>query len=91
MSDIAPLHGSNPASYDFTGRVERPVAKAAEPSRGSDSVELSGAARLLGQLAEGGAVRQDLIAKVRAEIASGTYETPEKLNAAIDALSEDLV
>jgi len=91
MSDIAPLGGPSPASYDFSSRVERSVAQSSNPERGSDRVELSGTAKLLGKLAEGLDVRQDLIAKVRAEIADGTYETPEKLDAAVEGLSEDLV
>jgi len=35
-------------------------------------------------------VRKDLVARVKAEIAAGTYETPEKLDAAIERLLEDL-
>jgi hypothetical protein len=35
-------------------------------------------------------VRQDLVARVRQEISAGTYDTPEKLAAALDRLAERL-
>ena len=35
-------------------------------------------------------IRPDLVARVRAEIAAGTYDTPEKWDAALDALLERL-
>jgi hypothetical protein len=36
------------------------------------------------------AIRQDLVARVRREIAEGTYDTPEKWAAALDRLGDDL-
>ena len=35
-------------------------------------------------------VRMDLIRRVRAEIEAGTYETPERIDAAIDRLLDEL-
>ena len=35
-------------------------------------------------------IRADLVARVRAAIAAGTYDTPEKWDAALDALLERL-
>ena len=35
-------------------------------------------------------VRQDLVARVRQEIQAGTYDTPEKLEAALDRLAARL-
>lgn len=54
-----------------------------------DSVEVSAAAQLLAKLSDLPDVRKDLVDRVRAEIASGDYETPEKLDAAVDGLIED--
>ncbi len=39
---------------------------------------------------ETGEVRADLVARVRNEIAAGTYETPEKLDAALDRILDQL-
>ncbi len=35
-------------------------------------------------------VRRELVERIRAEIDSGTYETPERIEAAIDRLLEEL-
>lgn len=35
-------------------------------------------------------VRQDLIDQVRSQVEAGTYETPQKLDAAIEAMFDDL-
>jgi hypothetical protein len=37
----------------------------------------------------GDGIRHDLVARVRKEIAAGTYDTPEKWQAALDRLLED--
>jgi hypothetical protein len=34
----------------------------------------------------GGEIRHDLVARVREEIAAGTYDTPEKMQAALERL-----
>ncbi len=59
-------------------------------SRGADSAELSPVARYLSELKAGPAIREDLVARVREDIESGTYETPEKLDAVLDDLAEDI-
>jgi negative regulator of flagellin synthesis FlgM len=63
-----------------------------------DRVEISAEALEAARLAEaaaGGAsagpdVRTDLVNRLRAEIASGTYETPERLDGALDRLLNQL-
>jgi hypothetical protein len=42
------------------------------------------------QESEGREVRWELVARVRQEIAAGTYETPEKLEAALERLLDRL-
>ncbi|MBB6429718.1 flagellar biosynthesis anti-sigma factor FlgM [Algisphaera agarilytica] len=90
MSDIAPLNGPSAASYLPTGKIERPAASSTDVSRGSDQIELSDTAKILAKLADIPEVREDLVARVRAEIANGTYESDAKLNAAIEGLAQDL-
>ena len=58
-----------------TGAAPRP------PDR-TDRVELSAEAL------NADAVRTDLVARIRAEIEAGTYETDAKLDAAADALAK---
>lgn len=59
-------------------------------SRASDSVTLSDHARYLDQLRDQADVRQDLVARVKAEIEAGTYDNDERLDKAIDGLARDL-
>jgi negative regulator of flagellin synthesis FlgM len=54
-------------------------------------VEISTAAKLAAKIHELPDVRADLVAQVKAEIQAGTYETPEKIDAAIDRLMDDLL
>lgn len=51
---------------------------------------ISTAAKLALKLREIPDVRTGLVAAVKAEIVAGTYETPERLEIAIDRLLEDL-
>jgi negative regulator of flagellin synthesis FlgM len=66
--------------------------RAASPAQGAqaaDEVNISPAA----EAAIGGAdgdFRADLVARVRSEIASGTYETPDKMAIAIDSLLDEI-
>jgi len=91
MADIAPIGRPTPASLGRAGSPASPASSSSPPpSRGRDSVELSTHAQLLSRLAGLPDVRQDLVDQIRAAIADGTYETPEKIESAIDALAEDL-
>ncbi|MEM6854764.1 MAG: flagellar biosynthesis anti-sigma factor FlgM [Planctomycetota bacterium] len=91
MSDIAPLNGPSAASsYLPSGRIERPAASSTDVSRGSDQIELSDTAKILAKLSDLPEVREDLVARIKAEIADGKYETPDKLDAAIEGLAQDL-
>lgn len=91
MSDISPIGRSSAAGQAYGGRQASSNAKPAGAQRGDDRVELSQKAQLLNRLAELPDVRHDLVARVRAEIEAGTYETPEKIDKAIDGLIEDLM
>lgn len=90
MSDIAPISRPAAASYASQGTHSRPTPAPSTPSRGSDRVELSRSAQLLSKLNELPDVRQDLIDRVRGEIDAGTYETPERIALAAEALAADL-
>jgi negative regulator of flagellin synthesis FlgM len=51
-----------------------------------DEVQISSAARALGQLEQAGQIHETRLAEIRAAIADGSYETAEKLEAAVDKL-----
>jgi hypothetical protein len=90
MSDIAPLHRPAAAAYTPAGRPTPAEPAAAGAARGSDQIEFSDTAKILAKLADLPEVRQDLVSRVRAEIEAGTYETPDKLDAAVENLAQDL-
>ncbi|MGB2820563.1 MAG: flagellar biosynthesis anti-sigma factor FlgM [Phycisphaerae bacterium] len=61
------------------------------PGGVSDVVEISAAAELAAKIQEIPDVRADLVARVKQEIEAGTYETPERIEAAVDKLLDDLL
>ena len=56
----------------------------------SDEVDISDAARLVEQVQQLPEMREDRVEEVRRQIAAGTYETNDKLNAAVDRLLDEI-
>jgi negative regulator of flagellin synthesis FlgM len=67
-----------------------PGADAQPRQRPSDLVELSDRARYLARLQEIPAVRNDLITRIREQIEEGSYDTAERIEAAVRALADEL-
>jgi negative regulator of flagellin synthesis FlgM len=91
MSRINGLSNTNAIHKAVNSLTSRPAA--AESTQGlpsSDRLELSGAAHFLTVLKQQDGVRADLVASVRKQIENGTYETPEKLDVAVNRLMDDL-
>jgi flagellar biosynthesis anti-sigma factor FlgM len=62
--------------------------QASTPAR--DRAEISEEARLLNKLAEVPDVRMDRVAELRELIASGRYETPERIAKTVEKLLEEI-
>lgn len=90
MSDIAPISRIASTGKTYDTQAVRPQSSEVKSVRGQDKVELSDRAQLLSKLNELPDVRSDLVERIKAEINAGTYETPDKIDAAIDKLGEDL-
>jgi anti-sigma28 factor (negative regulator of flagellin synthesis) len=91
MSDVTPINGvSSPALSQLARAGYREPAPTVGPIRSGDKVELSRASQYLSKLLSQNDVRTDLVDRVKGEIASGKYETPDKLDAAFDELLTDL-
>lgn len=60
------------------------------PSRPGDRVDVSNTAKFLSGLREIPEMRSELVDRVGAEIKDGAYLTPDRIEAAIDGLLEDL-
>ncbi len=67
-----------------TLRIPRAAA-----ARGEDVAEISAGAREAA-LAEATPIRAELVQRIRQQIAAGTYETDEKLQAVADRVSREL-
>jgi len=85
----AHLHGPQPVGPPHTSRANQPVARP-DTSPIQDELEISDAARLVERTGEVPEIRQDRIDAIRARIAEGTYETPEKLEVAIKRLLDEI-
>lgn len=83
-------HGVN-APHGLRG-PHRPQTTA--PQGGVDRLEISEAAQAASRASEsapqGEGIRADLVGRIRSQIAAGTYETPDKLGAAVDRLLNEL-
>ena len=85
--EISQLNPISPRpSVAASNGVARQATESPRVSRGGDQVELSDQAVLLSRLRELPPVRQGLIDQVRSAIERGEYDTPEKLDAALEKM-----
>jgi len=77
---IAPPHGVRQAQ-PMTRPESAPIA---------DEVDISEAAQFAAQIRDLPDIRHDRVEAVRRQIAEGTYETSDRLNAAIERLLDEI-
>lgn len=82
------LHGPQAIGAPHASRMTPDVRPESTAIR--DEVQISDAARLAEQSGGASDIRFDRVAAIRAEIASGTYETPEKLDLALSRLLDEI-
>lgn len=71
----------------------RPAQKQAQTSQGKqiqDEVQLSAEAQQLEDVDSIPGIRHDRVKELRAQIEAGTYETPEKLDAALERMLDEI-
>jgi negative regulator of flagellin synthesis FlgM len=90
MSSINGIGNNSPVQKITQQPIQKQIetAQTEKPSL-SDRVELSGVKSFLSTL-KANEVRIDKVAVIKAQIEAGTYETEQKLDAAIDKLLDDL-
>lgn len=87
ISGVRPTNG--PFGVEPLGRAS--AKNAATPASGvKDTVEISLAAKLAAKVQGTEAVRTELVERVQSEIAAGTYESPERIEATIDRLMPEI-
>jgi negative regulator of flagellin synthesis FlgM len=85
----AQVHGAQPLSAPHAVRPARSTSQV-ESSKIQDEVNISDAANLVEQVKQAPAIRQDRVQSIRAQIASGTYETAGKLDTAVSRLLDEI-
>ena len=94
MSDIGPLNSPSATPYIPADSLRHSAGRAhpaaARSTPDADRVELSEHAKLLSRALDLPEIRVDLVQSVRAELASGEYETGQKLDAAAESLLREL-
>lgn len=88
------IQGPGPLSGPdkVAGRIRGggPPARGPSPRAGEDRVELSDAARFMERLKRLPEIRSEKVRALREAIASGRYDTDEKLRVAVERVLEDL-
>lgn len=72
----------------FTQRTN--ASQATPPNAATDRVEISQAAQSAMKASEAGGVRQALVNSIRNQIAAGTYDTTDKMNAAMERMFDQM-
>lgn len=90
MANIFSVHPPNGTQGIGSVGPARPKAAATQASSVSDTVEISTAGLLAAKLQGPVGVRTDLVQRVKEQIATGTFETPERIDATVDRLMEEL-
>jgi len=85
----AHVHGPQPIASPHAGRPASP-APGGGSSPVTDELHISTAGQFIDQIHELPAIRQDRVAALRQAIAEGTYETADKLDAAVDRLLDEI-
>jgi len=72
---------TNIAATERAGQAEAP----------RDVVEISSVAKLAAKIQDIPEVRGELVARVKSQIEAGAYETPERIEIAVDKLMDELL
>ena len=84
-------HGTHTLSGPHSTKSQQAAtSQQTVPAQAKDEVTLSSAAQQASKISENaassGEIRFDLVNRIRSEIAAGTYETPEKLDTALEKM-----
>ena len=85
----AHVHGPQAVSAPHAARSASSTSQVESPKI-QDEVNISDTARLVEQAKQAPDIRQDRVQSIRAQIASGTYETSGKLDTAVSRLLDEI-
>ena len=81
------FHGAHELKGPSANRAAGQAGAASGPAA---QLDISPAGQAAAEAVERGELRSDLVARVRSEIAAGTYESGEKLDVALDRLLNEI-
>ena len=86
---VGSVPGTGPIRPTTNSPVSRDTA-VAKPQFPRDELQISSAGKMLDQLSNNSDVRQERLAHIKAAIENGTYDTDEKLQAALGRMFDSL-
>jgi negative regulator of flagellin synthesis FlgM len=90
VNSIGPISGSQPVRKAAQPETPPPVAEA-RPTSPTDELELTSVNPAASEVDLKSEFQSQRIAQIQQQIADGTYETPEKLDIAVDRMLESLL
>jgi negative regulator of flagellin synthesis FlgM len=85
----AHVHGPQNINGPHAARLTQPAASRSSVST-ADTVDISAEAALASRLADIPDIRHDRVAALKAQIQSGSYETADKLDRALEAMLDEI-
>ena len=89
MANVFDVHPSSAADGTPPADQLQPKTPAAEASGAGEAIEISEARKLVAKIHDTSLTRMDIVERVKGQIAAGTYETPERIEATVDSLVEE--
>jgi negative regulator of flagellin synthesis FlgM len=84
------IHAPHSVNSPHAARGNQNVGAANTPASVTDQLDISSAGQLADRLSEIPDIRQDKVNALRTAIASGIYETDDKLSVALDRLLDEI-
>jgi negative regulator of flagellin synthesis FlgM len=89
-SSISKVHGPQGINAPHAPFRNQGAKEATATPAAGDQLQISPAAEAAVKATETGGIRQDVVNRIRSEIAAGTYETPDKLDAALNRMLDEI-
>ena len=83
------VHGPQPLGAPHRVKSPQNIQGPAQ-SRGVDQLDISPEAELISRIRELPSIRADRVAQIREQIEAGVYETPDKIDIAIERLLDEI-
>ena len=84
------LHGAQSIQAPHSARAVESAPTTHSTQAAGDRLDISEAGRIAGQMAEIPEIRSERVESIRAALLNGTYETDDKLDAALERLLDEI-